>query len=171
MEETQEEVLGKITEATARQSQNIGILAGAVEKLAEQVDDRPTKKSAYGLSLLIGAVTLLLVGAMFLGVRDVSQSNQSILHDLQSCIEVEAEGTCAEEGQERTALAVATLNCNVEKVVYFIEPSYLPLEYCYEYINAEVEKQKEGGSPVGDVPKLDLKKVEGIPQVPAAKTP
>jgi hypothetical protein len=117
------------------QNKNIGELAKVVSTLSDQVEKRPTKRVLYRLLAALTAVVLTLSIGLNYGTFAFSKNS---LDKIESC--TTPEGECTKRGAESQTAAVANIVCNQEKVVYLLDTSYVPLEYCAEFVNFEIDR-------------------------------
>jgi hypothetical protein len=125
------EAINHLVETSKRQSEAVDGMIKTVEHLEKQVYDRPTKRSAYGVSLAIGFVTLLIVGFLAFQLLNIADTNKETLSAIQGCVTAEPESTCFEDSQARTGEAVASINCETQMIIAYVifnseQPEALP---------------------------------------------
>lgn len=153
-----DEQIKELTKITEEQSKNIDALTGAVQTLGHSVKNRPTKKSAYGFSLLLNfiMVAIILVGGAIAyrklddslnANKDANASNAELLTTIKDCLS--PTGNCYQQGEVVRAQNRLAIICNEELIVVgFVSGAgggvedlpYQPLPECIPSIEQRLGK-------------------------------
>lgn len=155
---TQEEIMQNLLDITKKQSDNISTLSTTVGSLFTQMGSKSSKKTSFGFSLIMTALTLIVVVMMFFGLQTTNNA-------INGC--TNPTGKCAQQTLANNAVNRGQIICNQEKVLYFVRPdSYKPLPFCIDVINAEIDRAA-AGTP-GKTPRLTVPK--NTDQIPTLQT-
>lgn len=95
-----DKTINNLESTVALQTQNMERLGGTLDRLSEALNQKATKKQAFGFAAVVGAITLLVVCVLFaityvsLGrLNDVADQNKANGEFVRSCLE--PGGECA----------------------------------------------------------------------------
>lgn len=131
-----QETINTLIEITQHQAANIDALGENVNHLADQVSARPTKRAAYGFSIILNLVSIILVGIMLLQIHSNSETNKATLNLVEDC--VTPQGECAQRSRNGSAFLISLIICNQERIAVIANPDHQVLPECIPVI-AQIE--------------------------------
>lgn len=155
-----ETVVDDLLNITREQSDNINKLTGVVAQLAEDVQERPTKKSLYKVLSWTGAIMLVIVLMLSSASYLDTHKTLDVIEDCTNPTE-----DCAQNNAELARINRGQVVCNQEKVLFFVYETYEPLKPCYTIINSEITRLS--AEVVGSRELLVIP--EDVPQIPPLK--
>jgi hypothetical protein len=148
-----------LEESVRLQANSIDNLLRGLTLMSDQISQRPTKKKVW--RIVTGAVGLVLVVVLAFSAL-AYDSSHNVLDKINGCLDPQEE--CAQQSEAASQQIRGQIVCNQEKIMYFIYPQdYVPLPFCVDIINTEIDRNIEAGVDASGTPKLEVP--EGIVQV------